>query len=29
MITSFGVKQNAHSGIVQSEVLMDDLYKDL
>ena len=28
MITSFGVKQNAHSGIVQSEVLMDDLFKE-
>jgi len=29
MITSFGVKQNAHSGIVQSEVLMGDLFKEI
>lgn len=26
MITTFGVRQNAHSGIVQSQVLMDDLF---
>ncbi len=29
MISTFGVKPNTHSGIVQSEVLMDDLYKDI
>lgn len=26
MITTYGVKQNAHSGIVQSQVCMDDLF---
>ena len=26
MVTTHGVKQNAHSGIVQSEVLLDDLF---
>lgn len=26
MITTYGVKQNAHSGIVQSQVKMDDLF---
>ena len=26
MITTFGVRQNAHSGIVQTQVLMDDLF---
>lgn len=29
MITTYGVKQNAHSGIVQSEVTMDDLFRDM
>ena len=27
LITTYGVKANAHSGIVQSEVLMDDLFE--
>ena len=27
LITTYGVKPNAHSGIVQSEVLMDDLFE--
>lgn len=27
MITTYGVKRNAHSGIVQSEVTMDDLFE--
>ena len=27
MITTYGVRQNAHSGIVQSQVVMDDLFK--
>ena len=26
MITTYGVKQNAHSGLVQSQVRMDDLF---
>ena len=26
MITTYGVKRNAHSGIVQSEVTIDDLF---
>lgn len=26
MVTTFGVKQNAHSGIVQSQVVIDDLF---
>ncbi len=26
MITTYGVRQNSHSGIVQSKVLMDDLF---
>ena len=26
MITTYGVRQNSHSGIVQSQVLMDDLF---
>ena len=26
MITTYGVKQNAHSGIMQSQVKMDDLF---
>jgi hypothetical protein len=26
MITTYGVRQNAHSGIVQSQVKMDDLF---
>ena len=26
LVTTHGVKQNAHSGIVQSEVLLDDLF---
>ena len=26
MITTYGVKQNTHSGIVQSQVKMDDLF---
>ena len=26
MITTYGVRQNAHSGIVQSQVRMDDLF---
>ena len=26
MITTYGVKQNSHSGIVQSQVKMDDLF---
>ena len=26
MVTTHGVKQNAHSGIVQSEVTLDDLF---
>lgn len=29
MITTFGVKPNQHSGIVQSEVRLDDLFKQL
>ena len=29
MITTFGVRQNAHSGIVQSQVRMDDLFARL
>ena len=29
MISTFGVKPNVHSGIVQSEVLMDDLYEEI
>ncbi len=28
-ITTYGVKQNMHSGIVQSEVKMDDLFKEV
>lgn len=27
MITTYGVKRNAHSGIMQSEVTMDDLFE--
>ena len=27
-ITTYGVKQNKHSGIVQSEVTMDDLFEN-
>lgn len=26
MITTHGVKSNAHSGVVQSEVVLDDLF---
>lgn len=26
MITTYGIKRNAHSGIVQSQVVMDDLF---
>jgi len=26
MITTYGVRQNAHSGIMQSQVKMDDLF---
>ena len=26
MITTYGVKQNAHSGLMQSQVRMDDLF---
>lgn len=26
MITTYGVKQNAHSGVMQSQVKMDDLF---
>lgn len=26
MVTTFGVEQNAHSGIVQSQVVIDDLF---
>lgn len=26
MITTYGVRQNAHSGIVQSQVCMEDLF---
>jgi hypothetical protein len=29
MITTYGVKRNEYSGIVQSEVTMDDLFKDI
>ena len=29
MITTYGVKANAHSGIVQAEVTMDDLFKKI
>lgn len=28
MITTFGIRQNTHSGIVQSEILLDDLFKE-
>ena len=28
MITTYGVKNNSHSGIVQSQVTMDDLYEE-
>lgn len=28
-ITTFGVKQNMYSGIMQSEVTIDDLFKSL
>lgn len=28
MITTYGVKQNSHSGIVQSQVTMEDLFKE-
>lgn len=27
MVTTYGVRQNSHSGIVQSEVVLDDLFK--
>jgi len=27
MLTTFGVKQNQYSGIVQNEVTLDDLFK--
>ena len=27
MITTYGIRQNAHSGIVQSQVRMDDLFE--
>ena len=27
-VTTYGVKRNMHSGIVNSEVKMDDLFKD-
>ena len=26
MVTTYGVRQNAHSGLVQSQVKMDDLF---
>lgn len=26
MITTYGIRQNAHSGIVQTQVKMDDLF---
>ena len=26
MVTTYGVRQNSHSGIVQSEVTLDDLF---
>ena len=28
MVTTYGIKQNSHSGRVQSEVTMDDLFED-
>jgi hypothetical protein len=28
MVTSFGLLRNAHSGRIQSEVTMDDLFKE-
>ena len=28
MVTTYGVRRNLHSGIVQSEVVLDDLFKD-
>ena len=27
MVTTYGVRQNMYSGIVQSQVLLDDLFK--
>ena len=28
MVTTYGVKQNSHSGRIQSEVTMDDLFEN-
>jgi hypothetical protein len=27
MVTTYGLRQNSHSGMIQSEITLDDLFK--